>query len=448
MTKLTRRVIGFVAFVLIFGCVLVGVLLVSTGVIDARAMFPNMNLPEPPQLDTSGIPEPDFSVPDVTLPDIPGVEVPDVLLPGDQVYVGEAVTRREITSDVPAPQQVSTEPQVIGTNMFYAILMALIFGATSTVLGNMLRDEEPRIRAWLSAAGIDGIFEWIGGLFDFTLGRAVRRGCLTLPLIVMIFALYGIIFAFLEEGTSLFTPEGATLAILMAFTVGLVSFAGDVARRLAGRFWRTKTRFNLYPANLGIAMLTVAGSRLFHLSPGIAFGTPGGADVDIPPEKAQQREGVLALLEVVMVAAVGLIGWAISGAVFAALDVPIDERAASTLGGVLSAVQNGGLAVFFVALETAFFEMLPLAYGTGQSLLGWRKGVWALLFVPITFLFNHTLLNPQSGFLDSFMVPNVRFLWGVLFVLVAVTAGLWFYFNVLDDVLQEWAGIRQPRQPR
>lgn len=446
MTKLAGRLIGFVAFVLVFGCVLVLVLLISTGTVDARALFPG--LPEPPRLEAAGISQPDFSVPDVRLPDLPGLDVPSELLPGDQVYVGENVSRRRLTSRVPAPQQVSTAPQVVGTNFFYAIMMALIFGVTTTILGNMLRDEEPRIQAWLRAAGIEGIFDWIGSLFNWTLGRAVRRGCLTLPLIAVIFALYGIIFAFLEEGTALLTREGAFLAVLMAFTVGMVSFAGDIARRIAGRFWHTKTEFHLYPVNLGIAALTVAASRLFNLSPGIAFGTPGGADVELPPHQAQRREGILALLEVALVLAVGVLGWAVSGAVFSALDVPIDARAANTLGGLLSAAQNAGLAVFFVALETAFFEMLPLAYGTGQALFGWQKVVWVILFLPVAFLFNHTLLNPQSGFLDSFMVSNVRFLWAVLFVLVALTAGLWFYFNVVDDVLQEWAGIAPPRRSR
>jgi hypothetical protein len=71
-----------------------------------------------------------------------------------------------------------------------------------------------------------------------------------------------------------------------------------------------------------------------------------------------------------------------------------------------------------------------------------------VLFVPVAFLFNHALLNPQSGFVDSFLESNVRFLWFVLFALVGVTAGLWFYFNVVDDVLQEWFGIKPaPARP-
>jgi hypothetical protein len=54
------------------------------------------------------------------------------------------------------------------------------------------------------------------------------------------------------------------------------------------------------------------------------------------------------------------------------------------------------------------------------------------------------LLNPQSGFLDSFFEPNVYVLWALIFALVGFTAALWFYFNVLDDMLREAFGVELP----
>src|SRR5690606_39768126 len=75
-----------------------------------------------------------------------------------------------------------------------------------------------------------------------------------------------LIFAFLEEGTSILTREGAFLAVMMAFTVGLVSFSGDIARRIAGRIWHSDSRFQLYPINLGIAVVTVADRKSTRLN--------------------------------------------------------------------------------------------------------------------------------------------------------------------------------------
>jgi hypothetical protein len=33
-------------------------------------------------------------------------------------------------------------------------------------------------------------------------------------------------------------------------------------------------------------------------------------------------------------------------------------------------------------------------------------------------------------------------MWFVLFVFTGVTAGLWFYFNIVDDVLKDMLGMR------
>jgi hypothetical protein len=308
----------------------------------------------------------------------------------------------------------------------------------------MLRDEEPRIQAWLKAVGIQKLVAWVGKAFSWTLGGRVKQGCLSLPLVALIIALYGIIFATLERGTSILSREGIFLAVAMAFSVGLVSFSGDIARRVLARLWREKSRFNLYPANLFVAVLTVVFSRLLNLSPGVVFGTPGGADVDIPAAKRERREVILSFATLVVLATVGGIGWFVSGWVLTMLDAPIAERLVDTVAGILTPVQNTGLILFMVALETLFFESLPLAYGTGRTIFRWNKVVWGVIFVPIAFLFNHTLLNPQSGFLDSFFEPNVYVLWALIFALVGFTAALWFYFNVLDDMLREAFGVELP----
>ena len=433
MRKLVGRLIGFLVFLCLFLIVALAVLAISTGLVDVRAMFPG--LPEPPEIDTGQFPLPETG--------IPGVELPEQLQPGETVLLREQVKRRPLLARIPAPQQLATDPRIIGTNIFLALLLALGFGTTSTVLGNMLREEEPRIQEWLRALGISKIATWIGKAFRWGTHRAVRRGCLTLPFVALILALYGIIFAFLEEGTSIFSREGVFLAVTMAFSVGLVSFGGDIARRILGRLWHTRSRFNLYPVNLLVAIGTVALSRLLRLSPGIVFGTPGGADMDLPGDSRRaRREVILSFTTLGIVMLFGGLGWAASGAVLSLLDAPFDERVVSVVAGLLTVAQNTGLAVFLVALETAFFEMIPLAYTDGQTIFKWNKIAWAGLFVPIAFLFNHALVNPRSGFLDSFMEANVRFLWFVLLTLIGITAALWFYFNVLDDILKEWFGLR------
>lgn|SRR5574341_349404 len=440
MGKLIFRLLGFIGFLL--GLLGVGglVLLVSLGVIDLRQMFPA--LPEPPEIDTKGLPSIGEQRPDIV------VDIPDFaqLPPGETVTLDRAVKRRPLTSTIPAPQQLVTDPRVVGTNVFLAIVMAIVFGGSATMLNNMLRDEEVRIQAWLKAYGVMKPLEWLRGLFAWTMGGRVRQGCLTLPFIALILATYGIVFAFLEEGMSIFTREGVFLAVGMAFSVGLISFAGDVARRLFAWLWREKSSFNLYPANLLVAVITVGLSRLLSLTPGLVFGTPGGAELKTPLDdfRFQRRSTILALTTLGAVVLFGGIGWTISGFVLTVLQTPIRAEIAGALARLLAPLQNTGLLLFLVAMETLFFESLPLAYGEGRTIFQSSKLLWAILFVPVAFLFNHTLLNPQSAFLDSFLTANVKVLWVTIFGLVGFTGGLWFYFNVLDDVLREWVGIRLP----
>jgi len=135
--------------------------------------------------------------------------------------------------------------------------------------------------------------------------------------------------------------------------------------------------------------------------------------------------------------------------VVSSLDVMLENRVAMVVAGILSVVTNLGLAIFLIALETSFYEMLPFAYSSGRPIFDRSKFLWALMFLPIAFFFAHAVANPQYGFLDSFAASNVRFLWFMMAVMVGITFSLWFYFKFIDDMLQEWMGLkRRPRARR
>lgn len=425
--KMAQRLIGLGFFLLIFVCAAGVVLALSTGLIA---------LPEAPRIPVEeGLQGEGFG-------SIEGIEPTDFLgqlLTSETGTLEERVEPRRLFSRVPTPFDLSVDPKVIGANVGLAILMALVFGVCTNMLNNILRDEETTIRGWLDAIGIFKLFPksaaWLAR-------RAIPRGCLTLPLIALIFALYGIIFAFLEEGTSILDRRGIFLAVTMAFSVGLISIAGDVSRRLVARFWRIPTTFGVYPANLLLAVVSVAASRIFKLIPGIAFGTPGGADIKIEGPKKEAREATLSFVTLMTIGVLGGLGWAMSAGVVMMLSRPVDTRIINTVAALLTAVQNTGLAVFMVALETTFFESIPMAYSLGKPLFQRSKVVWAIVFLPIAMLFNHALLNPSSGFLDSFLEANVRLMWFVLFILVGATGTLWFYFNVVRGLLNQGRGQR------
>jgi hypothetical protein len=347
------------------------------------------------------------------------------------VQLNEVVDKRPLFENVPLPGELSTESSVVATNFGLAILLALLFGIVSNTLNDLLREEEATFRRWFSVPGLRSLLRMVG----WGAGQNVQRGCLTLPLIVLIFALYGTIFAFLERGLDIFSPEGVQLTLVMAMSVGLISLSGDVAQRQVARFWRRTARYGLYPANLLLAVVTTVFSRLTHLSPGVVFGVPGGVDVDLEDEPLF-HEVILAFTTLIVMAVLGGLGWGAAAAIRAAGDQTMSASQADFAGPLAQLGLTIGLALFLVAIETSFFEMVPLSSTMGNEIFRWNPIVWFLAFTPVMFLFAHTLLNPGSDYLEAFENTNLQILTVMIVVLSLITAGLWIYFKVLRRDVQ------------
>jgi hypothetical protein len=362
-------------------------------------------------------------------------------LPEPEVRLDEVVQKRPALENVPFPSEVSTDPEVVGTNATLAIILAIIFGIVSNTLNNLLRDNEETIRGWFRVPILGPFFR----MFGWGASQGVQRGCLTLPIIVLIFALYGIIFAFLEGGLNILTPEGMQLALVMAMSVGLISLAGDVAQRQVARFWRGAAHYGVYPANLFLAVVTTVFSRVTHISPGVVFGVPGGVDVE--KDESHFHDVILAIATIVVITLLGGAGWAASAAVHNMGDRTMTVDQAEFSGPLVQLGLTISLALFLVAIETGFFEMVPLGSSLGRKIFGWNFLVWGVLFTPIMFLFTHTLLNPHSTYLDAFEHTNVQVLLAMIVILSIITAILWFYFRMAQPTPEPAQMPYYPPQP-
>jgi hypothetical protein len=345
--------------------------------------------------------------------------------------INDVVSKRKLFAAVPLPGELSTETPVIVTNVSLAIIFALLFGLLSTLLNNLVKDKEAELEAWLTYFYLDRIFYPLKAV-RFLADQDVQRGCLSAPVIIFIFAAYGVIFALLEPGINLLTAPGIQLAIILAMSVGLISLAGDVAQRRVAWVWRKTSRFGVYPANLSLAVLSVAFSRLVSLSPGILFGTPGGVDVDKGDEEPRFRDAVLAITTLTVVAVFAGLGW---GIVALMRDIGDQTLSGSQLEFAAPLVQLGlalGLALFVVAIETAFFEMIPLTLTMGTQIFRWNPLVWVAGFVPVVFVFAHTLLNPNGEYLEVFEQTSVVVLTVTVILLAALLGGLWLLLQFFD----------------
>lgn len=441
MFKLVIRLVGLIFLLLTFICAVGGFLIYSSGILND---LPSIALPDIPDREDIVAPSVDALPGSGTIGSLDELRNMD----GDEtVVLSTQVSQRPLLTRLPAsPQEVSTDPAVVGTNTFLAIIMAIAFGVTNTVLDNLLEEEEDRIEAWIGAFGLNKPVQSLRNIVSSTGSKGLGGSLLSIPLIVLVLVGYGFIFALLEIETSLFSASGLVLAAQMTVAVAIVTFSGDLARRILSAIWGTRSSYRIYPVSMLTALVTVAVSRAFVLQPGIAFGVPGSSDVDIPPELEEKRERTLAFFSVLLVALVGALFWIGSSLISTVLNAPLNVDVALIVGSPLKVLQDVALLVFLIALESAFFDMMPALNTDGKTIFDWNPVAWAAMFLPTAFVFNHFLLNPTSDFLSSFQESNVRALWFILIVLIGVTGVLWFYFKFVDDLLQEWVGLK--RKPR
>jgi hypothetical protein len=403
--RVIRSVVALVLLLLAGGAIaVVGALVTTNGALDTLGMWSHEPLPTAIRIG-----------PTVH----PGMINPPAAEIRDPAPLNSVVAKRPLFDTVPLPQELSQHPNVIATNLFLALLLVIGIGSVNAVLHKLWKRHDSTLRGWFP--------KWLVRNTSYP----IRRGCLGLPVIMLVFALYGIIFAFLEPGTDLFSPAGIQLALILAISVGLVSFGGDMARRWVARFWPRRENYGLYPANLLIALLTTLFSRSVGLTPGILFGVPGGADIDLDNEQPQTREIVLSLVTLIAVVLVGTLGWALAGGIVEAGKTNLQPASLIYLGPIAQLFQTLGLAIFVVAVQTAFFEMLPLTARSGSRLFRWNPLIWAVLLLPIAFVFAHTILNPNGDFQVAFNTPTVQVAVILLDVLTTLTLILWLYFALI-----------------
>jgi hypothetical protein len=345
--------------------------------------------------------------------------------------LNSVLAKRPLFQNVPLPQEISYQREVVGTNLVLSMLLVLALGVIGAMLNQVKRNHEATFAGWVEQLQLGWLVRIINGGSKFV----VRRGCLSLPIIVLMFALYGIIFAFLEPGTNIFGPDGIQLALVMAVSVGLVSLGGEIAQGIVSTFWKRTSRYGLYPANLLLALVTTGLSRLLGLTPGILFGIPGGTDVELhdsEKERRRVREVVLVFTTLATIIVIGASAWVGTGALANAGTTVVTQQTLEFFGPLLRLAQTLGLAIFAIAIQTAFLELWPVGATLGSRLFKWNVVMWAIVFVPVVFIFAHTMLNPHGDVLAAFQSANLRVLTAVVGVLLLLTFGLWAYFAVTD----------------
>jgi hypothetical protein len=333
-----------------------------------------------------------------------------------------------ITTFIPTPLDLSSDPAVIGANLFLAALIMLPFAWASESATNMAAEHEDFLRNKfpLTKWAFD-LQQRITGIFGYRLNRfSFRRD---FGKLLGVTAFYGLVFSLLDKTWRPFSLNGLFLFLSMAVAYGIVGIADDIVQWRAIHKWGLPAELNVHPANIVLAAASTAVSRVFSLAPGLMFGTPEALRFNEETMSLHQR-GHLVKVGAAAFVALGLCAWLPT--------IVIDLSRKAALPGwaftALGALEAFLLVVFAVTLENLFVQTLGFSEGIGRALRKRSRVLWLVSLIAVTFLFFHTLINPRGELSEALENGNV--------IVFASIASL---FIVAVIILRAWHTLRRRR---
>jgi Regulator of chromosome condensation (RCC1) repeat len=330
-----------------------------------------------------------FSFPFQPAPPTTGYRPPDTLVP-------------TITTQIPTPADISTDPPVVGANLLLAAFAMILFTISTEILNRNLGQLDPvlvrRFRPidWVDRARVR---------LDAALpGRFAGKGHTRLAnglRLVGIVAFYGVVFALLDPTWDPMSITGVWLVVIMAVSFGLVGLSGDIAAWVAARRWGIASDLAVKPGSLVTAVGSTLFTRALVLVPGVMIGSPEALDIDAE-HTDRRRLGGLAGVGLGTVLIIGLLAWLTTLATTALQGGgEIMDDLAGGLGAFL-------LLVFAAAVQNGFVQLLSLRESAGLALRRTHRIPWAIALLVVTFLFWHTLVNPRGDLAEAIGSTNVQ----------------------------------------
>ncbi|MFH1907304.1 MAG: hypothetical protein ABIL11_07985 [Chloroflexota bacterium] len=346
-----------------------------------------------------------------------------------RLYVAEAGGFREggplvpeITTYIPSPLDVSTEPAVIGTNLFLAALMMLPFAVAAEFFTRTLAENEETLkRRFRPVNWFSRLQERLAGFFGQCLGKT-RFGDILKVVGVMLF--YGLVFSLLDKTWNPFSLKGLILFLSMTIAYGVVGVADDIVQWRRIRRWGLPAELKIRPTNMLLAAISMATTRILSLVPGLMFGTPEALETD-EKQFDEPKRNTLLKISLLTFTVIGLAVWLPTAVTGLLLKLSLPEIVSTLLGGVEAFL----LVIFAVALENLFVQMLGFPGSFGQSLKRRSRWLWIGLLVLVTFVFYHTLINPRGELAEAISQANVILFFVITGIFIIVSLIMHLYFR-------------------
>ncbi|MFC2029025.1 hypothetical protein ACFLTX_03755 [Chloroflexota bacterium] len=328
----------------------------------------------------------------------------------------------EFTTYIPTPLDISLDIAVILANLLLAALLMIPFAYANELLGRMLKAyEEKRRNSRKASNWLTKIGAWLSGDLSTNLGGGiVFRDKLRILFIILV---YGLVFSFMDNSWKPFSREGLTLFISMAAIFGLVGLVDDFIQWRMIRKWDLPINLKFKPFNLLVAGISILVTRFLPLLPGLMFGTPELMETD-DDAVSRSRKIKLLLTSVITFSLFGLIAWSTTIWTRGILQDP------SKLPGIsrtlIAGIEAFMLIIVAVVIDNFFAHMLAFPGSFGALLKKISRVLWYIGLFIMTFIFIHTLINPDADILTALRDGNV-----ILFVAVVASYVLIVFISYL-----------------
>ncbi len=351
-------------------------------------------------------------------PSAPGAQRPALR----QAAPAAASVRPQTSSALPAPNQLSTNPQVIASNFVLAIVLLIVLFFVSALFNGTLDDNRAEIERFVArctapferaANTVQRARTSFGGGFgrlELAAGPALLLG------------LTGLIYSFDEPSWGL-NDKSLVLFLSVVIAVGLSTIIYEGGEAFVHRRrHNVPAGIRLFPAAIAIAVAFVALSRLAHFEAPVLFGFIAASAVFVPVALDHRQEGLAIAVPAAILLLLSLASWS--------LVIPL--RHASNSSHTWWAVLPGETAAMLFAsgIEGLLFSLIPLQFLDGWKVIRWNPIGWALLIGVPTFLFSWVILNPAAKSFDALLQGRVITALSLAAAYSALTVALWAFFYV------------------
>jgi hypothetical protein len=336
---------------------------------------------------------------------------------------------------------VSLEPGVLITNAIVTLLIVSIAGMTTALFSaSVARAQAPnvkindRVKNALNV-GTQKVRHGYRSIFapgSWTIGTPLIRWLLAAALIVSFVGLAALLNAFIDPQFNPTTGRGIAIFLTLFAAIGVVAWSAAWSEVGAARQARLNATLRVRPLTLLLTFAAVLVSRAINFLPGFLvalFLTYALFNTTEDTRKAERSAAVRSLLLFVIIIIAAYL-----------LAIPVDLLLGNLLSQAGNAVAQTGadaagmvesliLTIYIVALECAFFSLLPSRYTNGSRLFDRNRVLWGVGFGLITYTLLLTAVNPNLSGVEVFRLPAIIVIGGLLLAASAFALAMWLRVN-------------------